>query len=99
MYSFFMILFFFFVSLRQALHRSLAAVHRDLHAVVQGPGRPDRTDNNGLVQAQADHGGVAAQAILLGDDAGGLTNIGQHLVVRVGHDQDHAGVELMSHIL
>ena len=41
---------------------------------------------------------MAAQTVLLGDDTGGLTKIGHHLVAGTRGDQDHAGAELHLHV-
>ena len=66
---------------------------------MQGPGGSNGPHNDRLVQAQTHHRGVAAQPILLGDDSGGLPEIGQHVVVGMGHHQDHSGAKLELHIL
>ena len=93
------VFFLVFPSLCQALHRPLPAVHRDLHPILQGAGGANGPHNDGLVQAQPHHSGVAAHAVLLCDDADGVSDIGEHLVVGVGHHQDHAGAELLLHVL
>ena len=85
--------------LRQSLHHAPHAVHGHHGAVLQPAGGVGGPHDDRLIQGQAYRGGVAVRAGLLADDSGGLTDLGQQVVVGIGHHQHVAGVELLRHIV